>query len=72
VRPEGLGKLKKLFYLMGSRTRYLPACTIVPQPLRYSVPHITTTTNNNNNAKILCVKGAVFCHVTLYSHVVPS
>jgi hypothetical protein len=38
VRPEGLGKLKKLTELIGSRTRDLPACIIVPQPLRYGVP----------------------------------
>jgi hypothetical protein len=34
VRPEGLDKLKKKknIHLIGSRTRYLPACSIVPQP----------------------------------------
>jgi hypothetical protein len=31
VRLEGLGKLKKN-YLIGTRTRDLPACSIVPQP----------------------------------------
>jgi hypothetical protein len=31
VRPEGLGKLKKI-NLSGTRTRDLPACSIVPQP----------------------------------------
>jgi hypothetical protein len=31
VRLEGLGKLEKI-QLIGTRTRYLPACTIVPQP----------------------------------------
>jgi hypothetical protein len=36
VRPERLGKLKKFVHLIG--TRDLPACTIVPQPLRYRVP----------------------------------
>jgi hypothetical protein len=30
VRPEGLGKLKKFIYLIGSLTRDLPACSIVP------------------------------------------
>jgi hypothetical protein len=30
VRPEGLGKLKKLIHLTGSGTRNLPACSIVP------------------------------------------
>jgi hypothetical protein len=38
VRPEGLGKLKKSIDLMGSRTDSLPACSIVPQPLRYRMP----------------------------------
>jgi hypothetical protein len=47
VWPEGLGKLKKnSLHFMGSRTRNLPACSIVPQPLRYRalerhVVHIT-------------------------------
>jgi hypothetical protein len=30
VRPEGLGKLKKLIYLIESGTLNLPACSIVP------------------------------------------
>jgi hypothetical protein len=37
VRSEGLGKLEKI-YLIGTRSRVLPACSIVPQPLQYSVP----------------------------------
>jgi hypothetical protein len=33
VRLEGLGQLKKISsYLIGSRTRDVPACSIVPQP----------------------------------------
>jgi hypothetical protein len=32
VRLEGLGQLKKSNYLIENRTRYLPACSIVPQP----------------------------------------
>jgi hypothetical protein len=35
VRPEGLGKFKKFFHLIGSRTRDLLACSIVSQPLHY-------------------------------------
>jgi hypothetical protein len=31
VRLEGLGQLKKI-HLIGTRTRDLPACSIVPQP----------------------------------------
>jgi hypothetical protein len=36
VRLEGVGKLIKIFHLMGSRTRDLPACSLVPQPLLIS------------------------------------
>jgi hypothetical protein len=32
VRLEGLRQLKKFNYLIGNRTRDLPACSIVPQP----------------------------------------
>jgi hypothetical protein len=32
VRPEEVGQLKKFIYLIGSRTRDLPACSIVPEP----------------------------------------
>jgi hypothetical protein len=38
VWPEGLGKLIKFLYLIGSRTRDLPSCSVVPQPLRYHAP----------------------------------
>jgi hypothetical protein len=40
VRPEGLVKLKKLIHCIGSRTRDLPARTIVPQPLRSRMIYI--------------------------------
>jgi hypothetical protein len=36
VLPEGLGKFRN--HLIGNRTRDLPVCSIVPQPLRYRVP----------------------------------
>jgi hypothetical protein len=36
ARPEGLGKLKKVIHLIGSRTRDLPACSIVSQLPRYT------------------------------------
>jgi hypothetical protein len=36
VRPEGLSKFEKI-HLIGARSRDLPACSIVPQPLRYRV-----------------------------------
>jgi hypothetical protein len=32
---EGLGKLMKYNCLIGPRTRDLPSCNLVPQPLRY-------------------------------------
>jgi hypothetical protein len=31
MRLEGLGKLKKKIHLIGTRTRDLPVCSIVPQ-----------------------------------------
>jgi hypothetical protein len=37
VVPERLGELKKLIHLIVSRTRDLPASSIVPQLLRYHV-----------------------------------
>jgi hypothetical protein len=37
MRTDILGKLKKLIYLIGSRSRDLPTCSIVLQPLRYRV-----------------------------------
>jgi hypothetical protein len=37
VRPEGLGKFERI-HLIGKRSRDFPACSIVPQPLRYFVP----------------------------------
>jgi hypothetical protein len=39
VRPEGLGKFEK-FHLNRMRSRELPACRVVSQPLRYRVPRI--------------------------------
>jgi hypothetical protein len=40
VLPEGLGKFKKLIHLIGSRTCDLRACSRVPWPLCYCMPHI--------------------------------
>jgi hypothetical protein len=37
MRPEGLGKLKTSIRLNGSRTRDLPDCSVVPEPLHYCV-----------------------------------
>jgi hypothetical protein len=45
VRPEGLGKLKKkCIHLIGSRTRNLTACSLMPQPLATSWPRIRIQT----------------------------
>jgi hypothetical protein len=35
MRPEGLGKLKIFIHIIVSRTRYLPACSVLPCPVRY-------------------------------------
>jgi hypothetical protein len=41
VRLEGLGQLKKI-HLIGTQTRDLPACSIVPQPTTLPrAPHTT-------------------------------
>jgi hypothetical protein len=32
MRLEGLGQLKNKIHVIGTRTRYLPASSIVPQP----------------------------------------
>jgi hypothetical protein len=39
VRLGELGKLKKLINLIVPRTRDLPACNVVLQPLRHRVPY---------------------------------
>jgi hypothetical protein len=39
MRLEELGKLEKV-YLIVKRSRDLPVYSIVPQPLRYRVPHV--------------------------------
>jgi hypothetical protein len=41
VRPEELGEMKKCINLFESGTRDLPACGIVPKPLRCRVPLCT-------------------------------
>jgi hypothetical protein len=48
VLPEGLGKLKKLFHLIETRTRNLPACSIVPQLLSYRVPRILSCSGEHS------------------------
>jgi hypothetical protein len=45
VQPEGLGKFEKI-HLIGTRSHDLLACSIVPQPLRYRVPHLAKSIND--------------------------
>jgi hypothetical protein len=47
VRLEGFGILKKCNYLIGSRTRDLSACIIVPQPLRFLVSQLLNLHETN-------------------------
>jgi hypothetical protein len=51
VRLEGLSKLKKKIHLIGTRTRDLPACSIVPQPTTLPRPPILCESRNNILAK---------------------
>jgi hypothetical protein len=50
VQLEGLGQLTKFSYLVRSRTRDLPACSIVPQPIRYLVLHSQCGFQRNRTA----------------------
>jgi hypothetical protein len=56
---EGLGKLKKCIHLIGSRTRDIPACSIVPYPLHYCVPPIITASSFviSENTEHCCLGG---------------
>jgi hypothetical protein len=56
VRLKGLGKLKKFIHLIGSRPRYLPAFSTVPQLLSYRVPHISVCV-------CVCVRACVYTGV---------
>jgi hypothetical protein len=64
VRPEGLGTLIKTIRLIESRTLDLPACSLVPQPLRYRVPPLILTLKLNN-AVCLVVLG--HCRTNFHS-----
>jgi hypothetical protein len=51
VRPEGLCKLKKLIHVIGSRSRYLPACIRIPSvKLRPSLIACKSGRGNLNNS----------------------
>jgi hypothetical protein len=58
VRLEGLGQLKKYNDFMGSRTRDLPVCSIVPQSTTLPrAPNLTTICTKlyiNNNSNYIC------------------
>jgi hypothetical protein len=41
--------MKRSSDTIGNRTRGLPECSAVPQPLRHRVTSATATTNDNNN-----------------------
>jgi hypothetical protein len=56
VRPEGLGKLKTLIYLIGSRTRDLPACSVVPQLPSKSFPIIYLFVYAVVSISIVCIQ----------------
>jgi hypothetical protein len=59
MRREGLGKLRKI-HLIGTPSRDLPACSIVPQPLRYRVsPPILTLSIH----KFLCGRFPGFLNI---------
>jgi hypothetical protein len=48
MRLEGLGKLKtKCIQVIGSRTRYLPDCSIVPRHYVTACPHATSLLATN-------------------------
>jgi hypothetical protein len=53
VGLEGLGQLKKN-PLIGTRTRYLPACSIVPQPttLRLILKALLSSERRKQNTEI--------------------
>jgi hypothetical protein len=50
VRLEGLGQLKKI-HLIGTRTRDLPACSIVPQPT--TLPRASH--RNSSSSIVMCI-----------------
>jgi hypothetical protein len=57
LRLEGLGKLKKI-HLIGTRTRDLPACSIVPQPT--TLPRAPATHAINEIYILCCVDWQFF------------
>jgi hypothetical protein len=65
VRLEGLGQLKKI-HLIGTRTRDLPACSIVPEPttLPCAPPEACMQENCNLTCRRTCGPGSVKCPTT--------
>jgi hypothetical protein len=61
VRQEGLGTFEKI-YLIGKRSRDLPACSIAPQPLRYPCfKHIVILTHYPSQGRISSLKEVKNC-----------
>jgi hypothetical protein len=64
VRPEGLGKIRKKFiYVIGSRTRDLPACSIVPRR------NVEPPSSLSNIQPIVSTKGFVNFYKIILRHV---
>jgi hypothetical protein len=59
VRPEGLGKLEKI-HLIGTRSRDLPACSIVPQPPCHRVPPLSILKIGNSAIKLVEISHVEF------------
>jgi hypothetical protein len=66
VRLEGLGKLKNINDLIGTRTRDIPVCSIVPQPSTLPRPSrvkskgsIKYIQEKNNVENIICLNCTV-------------
>jgi hypothetical protein len=59
VLPEGLGNLEKI-HLIGTGSRDLPVCSIVPQPLRYR--------RNTNRINIIILKKGLVKANVYYLH----
>jgi hypothetical protein len=56
----GLSKFKKLINFIWSRTRDLPACSIVPSPLHYRMP-LNTASNRSD------IVACVFCRENVFT-----
>jgi hypothetical protein len=57
MRPEGLGKLKKLNKMIGTRTRDLLVCSIAPQP--FTPQRASLLNSTSYELKLLHVSAAL-------------